>query len=73
MDFHSMQLDTFWCTQLSALLQLTKTPLRVLVPFATTYLRESGFSTLLHLKSKARKLLDPGDDMRAAISYKGPH
>jgi len=50
--------------------QLTKTPLTVLMPFATTYFCESGFSTLLHIKTRARNLLEPGNDIRVAISTK---
>jgi len=46
--------------------------LKVFVLFATAYLCESGFSILLHIKTKARNLSNPGDDMRAAISYKEP-
>ena len=68
MDFHSMQLDTFWCTQLNAFPQLAKAALKVLVPFATNYLSQSGFSTLLHLKIKARNLSEPDEDMRVDIS-----
>jgi len=36
MKFHSTQLSTFWCTQLNLFLLLAKTPLEVIVPFATT-------------------------------------
>jgi len=46
-NFHSMYLGSFWCTQLNTFLQLAKTSLEVLVLFSTTYLRESSFSTLL--------------------------
>jgi len=73
MNFHLIQLDTFWCTQLNAYPQLTKTALKVLVPFATNYLCQSGFSTLLHFKSKAKNLSEPDEDMRVAISNKEPH
>jgi len=34
MNFHLMQLDTFWCMQLSASPQLAKAALKELVPFA---------------------------------------
>jgi len=38
-NFHLMPLDTFWCTQLNASPQLAKAALKVLLPFATNYLR----------------------------------
>jgi len=38
MNFHLMQLDTFWCMQLNATPQLAKEALKVLVPFATNNL-----------------------------------
>jgi len=53
MELHSIQLDTFWCMQLNTFPQLAKVAPEVLAPFATTYLCESGFSTFLHIKTKA--------------------
>ena len=47
--------------------------LSVLVPFATTYLFESGFLTLVILKTKARNELDVKDDMRLALSKTQPN
>ena len=44
----------------------------VLVPFASTYLCESGFSTLLQIKTKARNRLDVQDDMRLAFMQTKP-
>ena len=46
--------------------------LRVLVPFASTYLCESEFSTLLQIKTKARNRLDVQDDMRLALTQTKP-
>ena len=46
--------------------------LRVIVPFASTYLCESRFSTLVHIKSKARNQLNVEVDMRLAISKTQP-
>ena len=46
--------------------------LRVLVPFASTHLCESGFSTLLQIKTKARNRLDVQDDMRLALMQTRP-
>ena len=51
---------------------LSMAALRVIIPFASTYLCESGFSTLVHIKSKARNQLNVEDDMRLAISKTQP-
>ena len=67
-----MHLATFWCAQLEMFPQLAESALNILVPFATTYLCESGFSTLVSIKTKPRNRLDPEDDMRVAITKKEP-
>ena len=72
MEFDSMHLATFWCAQLEMFPQLAESALNILVPFATTYLCESGFSTLVSIKTKPRNRLDPEDDMRVAITKKEP-
>ena len=72
MEFESMHLAAFWCAQLEMFPQLAKSALNILVPFATTYLCESGFSTLVSIKTKPRNRLYPGDDMRVAIAKKEP-
>src|SRR6218665_875060 len=40
---------------------------RVLRPFTSAYLCESWFSTLLHIKTKARNRLNVEDEMRLAL------
>ena len=72
MKFDSMHLATFWCAQLEMFSQLEKSALKILVPFATTYLCETGFSILVSIKTKPRNRLDPGDDMGVAITKKEP-
>ena len=72
MEFDSMYLATFWCAQLEMFPQLAKNALKILVTFAAAYLCETGFSTLVSLKTKPRNRLDPGDDMRLAITKKEP-
>jgi len=62
MELHSRQLNTFWYTQLNTFPQLVNTVLENLVPFSTTSLCESGFSTLLYIKTKARNI-KPCDNM----------
>ena len=44
----------------------------MVIQFATTYLCESGFSTLLSIKTKSRNRLNAQADMRIAISNKVP-
>jgi len=45
-----------------------ETALPELIPFATTYLCESGFSTLLSIKTKSRNRLKAQADMRVGSS-----
>ena len=72
MEFTSSQLDHFWASQLEAYPALATKALKVLVPFATTYLCEQGFSCLLHIKTKSRNWLNSEHDMRVALSTKTP-
>jgi len=51
---------------------LTKHALEVIVPFITTYLCETGFSSLLTIETKLRTRLIPKDDMRVALSTTAP-
>ena len=40
----------------------------ILTKFQTTYLCETGFSSLVTIKNKARNRLDPQNDLRCALS-----
>ena len=51
---------------------VAKVCMKVLLPFSSTYLCESGFSTLLHMKTKSRNHLDEEDCMRCALSSTSP-
>ena len=46
---------------------------KALLPFVTTCLCESGFSTLTQIKTKTRNCLEPENDMRLALSKIVPH
>lgn len=61
-----------WAKLLSAFPKTSKFALKVLIPFSSTYLCESGFSTLLVIKSKAQNRLDAEADMRCASSHTDP-
>jgi hypothetical protein len=71
-EFSNKNLDEFWCSQIAAYPFLSKKALSTLIPFTTTYLCESGFSTLVSVKTKARNRLDARHDMRLALSKTVP-
>ena len=50
--YHEKSLSQFWCDMSESYPHISKLVFRILLPFATTYLCESGFSTLLHIKTK---------------------
>lgn len=50
-----------------------KTALVSLIPVAIPYLRETGFSFLLHIKTKSRNRLYHKYDMREILSTKNPN
>jgi len=61
------ELESFWCSTTKSCQKLSTKALSVLVPFAITYLGESGFSSLLHLQNKYRNHLNPSKDLRVAL------
>ena len=64
-------LTELWCAA-AAYPNVVLLSLWVLVPFASTYLCESGFSTLLQIKTKARNRLDVQNDRRLALTQTKP-
>uniref|UniRef100_UPI00358E7D1C protein FAM200C-like n=1 Tax=Myxine glutinosa TaxID=7769 RepID=UPI00358E7D1C len=72
MQFESKTLEEFWCAALDMFPRLGGKALRVLISFATTYLCESGFSSLFSIKTKSRNRLNPQADLRIAVSKKVP-
>ncbi|XP_008190103.1 protein ZBED8-like [Acyrthosiphon pisum] len=63
-DFQTKNLIEFWCSLTMAYPRAVFRAMTFLIPFATTYLCESGFSTMVTIKTKARNRLDIKDDMR---------
>ena len=72
MEYDSLSLQDFWCKRLCDFPNLAEKALKVLTPFATTYLCETGFSTLLNIKDEHRNRLNPAHDMRVALSHTEP-
>ena len=72
LEFSDDSLENFWASQLETYPVLAKKALTVLVPFATTYLCETRFSCLVHIKTKSRNRLDSQHNMRVALSTKTP-
>jgi len=71
-QFKEKTLNEFWCGMHQKYANVAALALRVLLPYASTYLCESGFSTLLHIKSKSRNRLNPENDMRLSLSTTQP-
>ena len=65
-NFDAMDISTFWCEVAATHPTLSKRPWSVLVQFATTFLCESGFSTMVQIKDKYHNRLDISHDMRCA-------
>ena len=70
--FENETIEEFWCSTLNLYPKIGKKSLFLLTPFSTTYLCESGFSSLLSIKTKHRNCLNPQSDLRIAISEKNP-
>ena len=66
--FNSVNLTHFWISVNDEYPALTKKALRVLVPFATSYLFEAGFSAMAVIKTKYRSRIDVEREMRVAVS-----
>jgi len=71
-SFHEKPLPQFLCSMYEPYPLLAEQALRVLLPFATTYLCESGFSALIRMKTKSRNRMKVDDDMRLALSQTQP-
>ncbi|GFV25613.1 zinc finger BED domain-containing protein 5 [Trichonephila clavipes] len=64
-------LNDFWCRIRDEYPMLGKMALNILLPFPTTYLCETGFSTYAATKTKHRNRLDAEPDMRLpTVLYK---
>ncbi|KAM4807621.1 zinc finger BED domain-containing protein 5-like [Rhinophrynus dorsalis] len=71
-DFSSMSVNKFWIKCLQSYPVLSEIVLRLLLPFPTTYLCETAFSSLLIIKCKYRSRLVAEDDLRCALAKTAP-
>lgn len=67
-SFNTKNLIQFWISLSNEYPNLYEEALKKLVPFATTYLCESGFSTLTTIKTKSRNKLDVEPTMRISLT-----
>lgn len=70
--FASQPMAEFWASIASTFPDLSKLALRILVPFVSTYLCETGFSVYAATKNKYRNRLDAENDMRVQLSERSP-
>ena len=73
MDYQNEELTAFWAKLEKEYPILSQRALNVLIPFATTYRCEAGFSALVSIKTKARnQLKDTDANIRCALSSTNP-
>ena len=70
--FNEKSITEFWPLMCSSYPKVAKKAIQDILPFVSTYLCESGFSTLLQMKTKQRNRLDVENDMRCALSTTFP-
>ena len=72
--FQEIAISQFWWAMHESYPQICELTFRILLPFATTYLGESGSAALVpvHIKTKARNRRKVDDDIRLALSNTTP-
>ena len=71
-DFSSMSVTKFWIKSLQSYPVLSEIAYCLILPFPTTYLCETGFSSLLVIKFKYRSRLVAENDLRCALAKTAP-
>ncbi|XP_015376209.1 PREDICTED: protein FAM200A-like [Diuraphis noxia] len=66
--FNTKSLNQFWISLSKEYPNLYEEALKKLLPFATTYSCESGFSTLTTIKTKSRSKLDVEPTIRISLT-----
>ena len=67
--YKQSSLEKFWSGMLSAYPDVSSYAIRRLLPFASTYSSECGFSSLLNIKSKQRNCLEAQRKVIYVVSY----
>ena len=71
-EYEEKLLSQFWVAMKDSYPKTTDKALHILIPFVSTSLCESGFSSMLQIKSKQRNKLVIEDDLRCALSQTAP-
>lgn len=67
-EFKVMDIQEFWVNYLQIYPNVATQALRIIMPFSSTYLCESGFSSLTLIKTKQRCQLEVENDLLCALS-----
>ena len=71
-EYEEKLLSQFWVAIKDSYHKTMEKALHILIPFVLTYLCESGFSSLLQIKSKQRNRLYVEDDLQCALFQTAP-
>ena len=66
--FSTRTLPKFWCSMLRTYPLVAQIAIKAILPFPSTYLCETGFSSLVAIKTKNRNRLDVEPDLRCCLS-----
>ena len=66
-EFQILSISNFWAKMYRLYPTVSEQALKILVTFSFTYLCESGFSSLLTIKTKDRNKLEVEDDLRCSL------
>jgi hypothetical protein len=70
--FDEKSITEFWPLMCDSYPKVAERVIHALLPFVSTYHCESGFSTLLQMKTKQRSRLEVENDLRCALSSTPP-
>lgn len=70
--FPTLSLPHFWCKMLEPYPEVAQYAIKLLLPFASTWSCETGFSALTAMKYKTRNRLNVENDLRLALSNISP-